>query len=82
MSRETTGEAIKQDLFNEREIKIIRLAAKGLGNKAIALQLAISERTVQSHLISIFRKLQVGSRTKAVVHVLKEGWLNLDDVSK
>jgi DNA-binding NarL/FixJ family response regulator len=53
---------------------------KGVGNKEIANQLGISERTVQTHLVNIFRKLRVSSRTEAVLHALKEGWLTLDDL--
>jgi DNA-binding NarL/FixJ family response regulator len=68
------------DLLHLRELEVLKLTAKGLGNKEIARQLVISERTVHSHLINIFRKLEVGSRTEAVLHALKEGWLSLDDL--
>lgn len=68
------------DIIRPRELEVLRLAAKGMGNKEIARQLIISERTVHSHLINIFRKLDVGSRTEAVLHALKEGWLSLDDL--
>jgi len=63
-----------------RELEVLRLAGKGLSNKEIARELVISERTVQTHLVNIFRKLDVGSRTEAVLHALKEGWLTLDDL--
>jgi DNA-binding NarL/FixJ family response regulator len=36
-------------------------------------------RTVQVHLGNVFGKLQVGSRTEAVLHALRAGWLTLDD---
>ena len=49
-------------------------------NKEIAIELSISDRTVQFHLVNIFGKLGVGSRTEAVVHALKKGWLTLDDL--
>ena len=66
--------------LRRRELEVLRLAAKGLGNKEIAAELVISERTVQTHLVNIFRKLRVSSRTAAVFTALKEGWLTLDDL--
>jgi len=63
-----------------RELEVLRLAGKGMSNKEIAGELVLSERTVQTHLVNIFRKLGVGSRTEAVLHALREGWLTLDDL--
>jgi len=67
--------------LHDRELEILNLAAKGLSNKAIASELGISERTVQTHMVNIFRKLEVGSRTEAVIHALREGWVTLDDLT-
>ncbi len=58
-----------------RELDVLRLAAKGLTNKAIGHQLGISHRTVQGHLASIYGKLGVSSRTEAVTEALRRGWL-------
>ena len=66
--------------LHPRELQILTYAAKGMGNKEIAGQLDISERTVQTHLVNIFRKLRVSSRTEAVLQGLKQGWLTLDDL--
>jgi len=66
--------------LQQREIDVLKFAAKGLSNRDIAESLFISERTVQSHLANIFKKLDVGSRTEAVLLALKEGWLNLNDL--
>ena len=66
--------------LHQRELEVLKLAAKGMSNKEIAEALAISVRTVQSHLVNIFGKLGVGSRTEAVLHALKQGWLTLDDL--
>ena len=63
-----------------REMQVLTLVAKGLANKEIAKNLEISERTVQTHLVNIFRKLQVNSRTEAVLQGLKKGWMTLDDL--
>ena len=64
-----------------REIEVLKLAAKGMRNKEIAKELNISERTVQAHLSNIFNKLEVDSRTEAVLQALKEGWLDICDLS-
>jgi len=66
--------------LHERELELLKLAAKGMTNKEIARELDISVRTVQSHLVNIFAKLEVGSRTEAVLHAVKRGWLTLDDL--
>ena len=69
-----------QETLTEREIEVIKLATQGLSNQDIANELSLSLRTVQAHLGHIFNKLQVGSRTEAVVHALKEGWVTLEDI--
>jgi NarL family two-component system response regulator LiaR len=66
--------------LHPRELEVLRLAAKGISNKDIALRLGIGSRTVQTHLLRIFTKLGVNSRTEAVFHALKQGWLTLDDL--
>jgi len=68
------------EMLTHRELEIMSLVTRGLSNKEIAEDLFLSMRTVQGHLGSIFSKLGVGSRTEAVVRVLKEGWVTLDDV--
>ena len=68
------------DLF-PRELEVLKLTAKGLRNKEIARELNISERTVQAHLSNIFSKLDVDSRTEAVLQGLKEGWLDIGDLN-
>lgn len=68
------------DVLSEREIEVLRLASRGLSNQEIADKLSLSLRTVQAHFSHIFNKMQVGSRTEAVVHALKEGWVTLNDV--
>jgi NarL family two-component system response regulator LiaR len=67
-------------VISEREHEVLQLATMGLSNQEIADRLFISLRTVQAHLGHIFNKLKVSSRTEAVVHALKEGWVTLDDV--
>lgn len=56
-----------------REIEVLQLLATGLGNKAIARQLDISEHTVKFHISSIFSKLNAASRTEAVTLGMRQG---------
>jgi NarL family two-component system response regulator LiaR len=66
--------------LSDREIGIIKLAARGMTNKEIADELHLSRRTVEGNLRSIFNKLGVGSRTEAVLYGLRKGWLALEEV--
>ena len=68
------------DVLSKRETEVLRLATQGLSNQEIANELCLSLRTVQAHLGHIFNKLQVSSRTEAVVRALKEGWVTLEDI--
>lgn len=68
------------DPLTERELQILRLAAAGHPNKAIAAELTLSPRTIQLHLAHIFQKMGVASRTEAVVNALKRGWLRLEEI--
>lgn len=62
--------------LTERELDVLRLAAKGFTNKSIGVQLSISDRTVQGHLAHIFAKLQATSRTEAVMRGVSLGWIS------
>lgn len=66
--------------LTDREHEVLELAARGLPNKQIARELDVSIRTVQSHLTHVFRKLDVGSRTEAVLHGLRQDWFRLEDL--
>lgn len=61
------------DPLTERELEILRLMASGIGNREIAAALALSEGTVKNHVSSIFSKLAVSDRTKAVLRALAMG---------
>jgi NarL family two-component system response regulator LiaR len=67
------------DQLTERELEVLKLAAKGITNREIARELALSARTIQAHLSTIFSKMQVSSRTEAVVRALQKGWLTIED---
>ena len=70
-----------EEQLTDREIEVLKLAAKGISNKEIANELFLSVRTVKAHLSSIFDKLGVASRTEAVVKGVREGWLPLPNIS-
>ena len=61
--------------LSDRELDVLGLAARGYTNKAIGVQLGISDRTVQGHLAKIFDKLHAASRTEAVMRAVSLGWL-------
>ncbi len=52
-----------------RETELLQALCAGLSNEQIARRMRISRRTVEFHLTRIFRKLGVGSRVEAVIHV-------------
>lgn len=52
--------------LSTRELEVLELVAEGASNTDIAARLHITEATVKSHLVHIFTKLDVGSRTAAV----------------
>jgi DNA-binding NarL/FixJ family response regulator len=73
-SRPNTDESL-----TERELEVLRLAARGLTNKQIGHDLDISDRTVQNHLANIYTKLNVASRTEAVTAALQRGLFSLGE---
>ncbi len=64
--------------LTERELEILKLAARGMGNKEIAKELTLSVPTVKAHLVNIFNKMGVGSRTEAVLQAVRKGWVELE----
>lgn len=69
------SEAPAVEALTDREMEVLLLVAKGNTNKAIGVQLGISDRTVQGHLAHIFDKLQAASRTEAVMRAVSMGWI-------
>ncbi|MEJ2732867.1 MAG: response regulator transcription factor [Anaerolineae bacterium] len=66
------------ETLTDRELQVLRLAARGMTNKAIGQDLGISDRTVQGHLANIYGKLNANSRTEAVTEALKQGWITIE----
>lgn len=72
----TGAKAPLVEQLTSRELEVLSLTAKGFTNKAIGVQLGISNRTVQGHLAHIFDKLQASSRTEAVMRAVSLGWIS------
>lgn len=60
--------------LTEREEDVLQLLVKGLSNKEMALELQISPRTIKFHLDNVYSKLNVHSRTEAVIYAMRRGW--------
>ncbi len=60
-----------------REMEVLQLIAQGLGNREIAQQLAVNERTVKYHVSTILDKLEVTNRTEAVTTAAQRGLVTL-----
>ncbi len=63
--------------LTRRELDVLRLITRGEPNRAIAVDLGISENTVKNHVRSILDKLQARSRSEAVVIGLRQGITSL-----
>ncbi|MDR3264878.1 MAG: response regulator transcription factor [Synergistaceae bacterium] len=66
--------------LSTREREVLVLAAKGLSSKEVASRLFISERTVQTHLASIYDKLGSKNKTEALLLALKYGVVTLEEL--
>jgi DNA-binding NarL/FixJ family response regulator len=64
--------------LSSREVDVLRLVAKGFGNKEIASQLNIAEVTVKLHVSHVLEKLEVKDRTQAATIALQRGIISLD----
>lgn len=78
---ETVEPKIK-DLLSDREMEMLKLLATGMSNKEIAERLCLSLRTVKAHMSNIFTKMNVASRSEALVESLKRGLLTLEDIKQ
>jgi DNA-binding NarL/FixJ family response regulator len=59
--------------LTEREAEVLRLVASGVGNRQIAEELVLSEKTVARHLSNIFVKIGVSSRAAATAYAFEQG---------
>jgi two-component system NarL family response regulator len=64
--------------LSSREVEVLRMVAKGLGNKEIANALNIAEVTVKLHVSHVLEKLTVKDRTQAATVALQRGIISLE----
>jgi NarL family two-component system response regulator LiaR len=72
----------EHEVLTNRELDILKMAAQGISNKDIATRLNLSLRTIKGHMVEIFSKLNVGTRTEAVIKGLRSGLLNINDINE
>ena len=66
-------------ILTDREREVFERLVKNETTKSIAASLGISEKTVRNHISNAMHKLEVESRTSAVVELLKMGEISLGD---
>ena len=67
------------DGLSPREKEVLEALTAGLSNRGIAQKLYISEKTVKAHFSSIYRKLNVSTRSQAIIGAVKSGLVDLND---
>lgn len=65
----------KDVALHDREIEVLTYVSKGMTNKAIGIELSLSQHTIASHMSHIFSKLGTRSRTKAVMLAQQLGFI-------
>ena len=68
------------DPLSPREREVLLLSSKGFPVKEVATKLAITERTVQAHLSSVYTKFGAKNKTEALIIALKNGILYIDEL--
>jgi DNA-binding NarL/FixJ family response regulator len=63
--------------LSTRELAVLDCVAQGLSNKEIADELFVSEQTVKNHMTSVLRKLNASDRVGAILHAVRQGWMEV-----
>lgn len=69
--QEATSEKTNPLTLTAKEVTILKLIAQGYKNKELAEQLFVSEKTIKNYLTIIYEKLEVKSRTQAIVAAIE-----------
>lgn len=64
------------DKFTPREIEVLRLISEGLTTRQVSGKLGVSERTVESHISKLYRKLEAKTRVQALATATRLGLLD------
>src|SRR6201993_959472 len=72
------AERLSPRSLTSRELEVLRMVAKGWGNKEIANVLNIAEVTVKLHVSHVLEKLNVKDRTEAATAAVQRGIISLD----
>ena len=72
------AERMSHKSLTSRELEVLRMVAKGWGNKEIASALSIAEITVKLHVSHVLEKLNVKDRTEAATAAVQRGIISLD----
>ena len=75
-----TGDPRAEINLTDRELEALRLVAKGLPSKRIALEMKISLASVDTHLRNTYRKLGANNRGEAVSKAIRAGLLGIADL--
>lgn len=65
----------EQSIFTKKEIQVLKALGRGLKNSEIANEIGIGERTVKSYLTSIYSKLEVKTRTQAIIVAIEQKYI-------
>ncbi|MET9685420.1 response regulator transcription factor [Streptomyces coeruleorubidus] len=63
--------------LSDREIEVVRLLALGHSNRSIAASLHLTEATIKTHLVRVYRKLGTENRASTVSEAVRRGLLEL-----
>ena len=61
-------------LLTEREKEVLFLLVTGLPNKSLAKKLFVSDATIKTHTLNIYKKMDVVNRTSAILKAMEWGW--------
>ena len=76
------AEAPAESPLSPREAEVLRMVARGAGNKEVSQALHLSETTVKRHLSNVYDKLGVRTRGEAVSRAVSEGWVSSWDIAR